>query len=82
MWYGIHTPSVDRNRQEVLIQSEVLVTKRRTQYYLAGGVLLLCGVGAVYLWRSGFFTAITSVEAMRAYIDQFAPYSHLCFFLL
>ena len=44
--------------------------------------VLLCAGGGIFLWRSGFFTAAASQEALRAYIQQFSPYSHLCFFLL
>lgn len=57
---------------------------RRTysRWLLALAAGLLCAGGGVFLWRSGFFAAATSQEALRAYIQQFAPYSHLCFFLL
>ena len=57
---------------------------RRTysRWFLALAAGLLCAGGGVFLWRSGFFAAATSQEALRAYIQQFAPYSHLCFFLL
>ena len=57
---------------------------RRTysRWFLALAAGLLCAGGGGFLWRSGFFAAATSQEALRAYIQQFAPYSHLCFFLL
>ena len=57
---------------------------RRTysRWFLALAAGLICAGGGVFLWRSGFFAAATSQEALRAYIQQFAPYSHLCFFLL
>lgn len=48
---------------------------------LSAAVLLLAG-GGCFLYRSGFFQAIRSLEALRAYIADFAPYSHLIFFLL
>ncbi len=44
-------------------------------------VLLLFGL-AWLLWRSGFFTAIRSPDDTRRFIQRFAPYSHLVFFLL
>lgn len=44
-------------------------------------LLLLLG-GLVFLKESGFFAACTSLEALRAYIDRSAPYSHLLFFLV
>ena len=57
---------------------------RRTysRWFLALAAGLICAGGGVFLWRSGFFAAATSQEALRTYIQQFAPYSHLCFFLL
>lgn len=36
----------------------------------------------VLLYKSSFFDAIRSIDALHAYIAGFAPYSHLCFFLL
>lgn len=44
-------------------------------------LLLLLGSGW-FLYRSGFFQAVCSLEALRSYIDRFAPYSHLLFFLV
>ena len=38
-------------------------------------VLLLCALGGVFLWRSGFFAALSSQQALQDYISQFAPYS-------
>ena len=43
--------------------------------------LVLLGGGGYFLWRTGFF-AITSLEGMRTYIQNFAPYSHLIYFLI
>ncbi len=43
--------------------------------------LVLLGGGGYFLWRTGFF-AITSLEGMRTYIQNFAPYSHLLYFLI
>lgn len=43
--------------------------------------ILLCLGGGWFLYRTGFFSA-ASPEELRAYIGRFAPYSHLCFFLL
>ena len=36
-------------------------------------VLLLCALGGVFLWRSGFFAALSSQQALQDYISQFAP---------
>lgn len=44
-------------------------------------VLLLGGSGLL-LWKTGFFSSIGSLDAMRAYIAHFAPFSHLFYFLI
>ena len=44
--------------------------------------VLLLGAGGLFLYRSGFFAACTSIPALRAYIDRSAPYSHLTFFVV
>jgi len=44
--------------------------------------VLLCIGGGLFLWQSGFFAAAGSQESLRAYIENFSPYSHLCFFLI
>ena len=55
--------------------------KRKWTLVLLAVVLLLAGCGML-LWKSGFFDALTSQQAMRDYIQRFAPYTHLCFFLI
>ena len=55
--------------------------KRKGWLVLLAVVLLLAG-GGVLLWKSGFFDALTSQQAMRDYIQRSAPYTHLCFFLI
>ena len=42
-------------------------------------LLLLGGIG-IMLWHSGFFDAMTSVEAFQAYIERFTPFSQLIYF--
>ena len=44
--------------------------------------VLLCIGGGLFLWQSGFFAAAGSQESLRAYIENFSPYSHRCFFLI
>lgn len=47
-------------------------------------LLTLCFLGGCFalLWNTGFFSCLCSLEEMQAYIDRFAPYSHLFFFFL
>lgn len=54
---------------------------RQRLLMLAVAFLLLAG-GGLFLYRTGFFQAATSLEGVRAYIDHFSPYSYLCFFLV
>ena len=55
--------------------------KRQKLIILAVTVLLLMG-GGWFLYDSGFFQAARSLDALRAYINRFAPCSHLLFFLV
>ncbi len=55
--------------------------KQHARVALVAAVLLLCGTGGWFLYRSGFF-ALTSAEELQNYISRFAPYSHLFFFLV
>ena len=59
----------------------VFPTKRDTKWLLILLVAALGGIGCL-LYKSGFFDAIHSIDALHAYISSFAPYSHLCFFLI
>lgn len=53
--------------------------QNRLKRLLFLAAVLLCAGGGVFLWRSGFFAAAASQESLRAYIQQFSPYSHLFF---
>jgi len=44
--------------------------------------LLLCAGGLYFLYATGFFQAASSLEGVQAYIQRFAPYSQLVFFIL
>lgn len=55
--------------------------KRQKLIILAAALLLLIG-GGWFLYTSGFFQAVRSLETLRAYIARFAPCSHLLFFLV
>ena len=44
-------------------------------------VLLLGGI-ATLLWRTGFFQAVGSMDALQAYIQRWTPHSHVMFFLI
>ena len=43
-------------------------------------VLVLLAGGGVLLWRSGFFAAMTSVDAFQTYIEGFTPFSQPIYF--
>ena len=55
--------------------------KRQKLVILAITLLLLAG-GGWFLYSSGFFQAVRSLDSLRDYIDRSAPYSHLLFFLV
>ena len=55
--------------------------KRLNRLLIFLSAVLLFG-GAIVLWRTGFFQAMSSLAAMRDYIDRLAPYSHLAYFLI
>ncbi|NCE65385.1 TVP38/TMEM64 family protein [Pseudoflavonifractor sp. 524-17] len=44
--------------------------------------LALLAGGFCFLWKTGFFQAVSSLDGMRAYMERFAPFSHLVFFLV
>lgn len=44
--------------------------------------LALLGGGGWFLWSTGFFQAASSIEGMRAYMEDFSPYAHLIYFAL
>ena len=55
--------------------------KRHAALFALFAAVLLCAGGGIFLWETGFFEAMKSVEGVQAYIMSFAPYSHLVFFL-
>ncbi len=54
--------------------------QKRTAILLWGFTILLLGVIALLLWRTGFFQAIASEDTLAAYIQAFTPWSHLMYF--
>lgn len=56
--------------------------KQKKKWVVLALTVLLLGAGGLFLYRSGFFAACTSIPALRAYIDRSAPYSHLTFFVV
>lgn len=59
----------------------MFATKDKKRVLSLALIVLFCAGGGCFLYRSGFF-ALSSSEELRAYIEHFAPYSHLIFFLL
>ena len=55
---------------------------KRTRLLALGLALAALAGGGLFLYRSGFFTACASPEALEAYILRFSPYAHLVFFLI
>ena len=45
-------------------------------------VVVLFGCTGLFLWRTGFFEAVSSLESLRRYLEEAAPFGQLFFFLL
>ena len=56
--------------------------KNRQKILVLIAVLLLLTGGGWFLYSTGFFQAVRSLDSLRTYIADFAPYSHLLFFLV
>ena len=56
--------------------------KNRQKILVLIAVLLLLTGGGWFLYATGFFQAVRSLDTLRDYIDRSAPYSHLLFFLV
>lgn len=57
------------------------MVKRRWWTYTLLAILIF-GCGALFLWRTGFFAALSSPSSMESYIDRFSPYGQCFFFLV
>jgi len=55
---------------------------KKAQWISALIALLLLGGGGLFLWKSGFFSALSSYAAMESYIDRFSPYGQCAFFVI
>ena len=57
-------------------------TERKVWRVTLAVTLLFLAVLCFALWHSGFFLAIRTPQGIQEYIQRFAPYSHLVFFLI
>ncbi len=55
---------------------------KRLQWLSALITLLLLGGSALFLWKTGFFSALSSPASIEEYIARFSPYGQLAFFLV
>lgn len=68
----------DKNEEGMSVEK-----KQRRVWWLTLGVTLLLLVLLLWgLWSSGFFRAVRTPQGIHAYIEHFAPYSHLVYFLV
>lgn len=56
--------------------------QRRVWWLTLGVTLLLLALLLWGLWASGFFRAARTPQGIHTYIQRFAPYSHLVYFLV
>ena len=59
-----------------------MVKKKGMRWLLAALCLGLLAAGGWFLHHTGFFAAVSSAEAMAAYIQQFYPFGEAVFFLV
>ena len=55
---------------------------KRIQRISAVLVLFLLIISSLFLWKAGFFSALSSFDSMKEYIMRSAPYSQLVFFFI
>lgn len=55
---------------------------KRKQWIWILAVVGLAVVLMVFLYRTGFFASVGSLEEMRAYIERFSPFSYIIYFLV
>ena len=79
MCYGM---LYDGIRQRMWRDVEKMSQTKGKRWLLAGACLALLAGGGWFLYRTGFFAAMTSAEAMTAYIQQFHPFGEAAFFLV
>ena len=58
------------------------VKRNRSWQVTLAITLVLLGGGALFLWKTGFLEAATSLDSLQAYIQRSAPYSHITFFVV
>lgn len=57
------------------------MTKRMQWIFAVAAVVILSCIG-LFLWRTGFFSALTSSASLEAYINRFSPFAQCFYFLL
>lgn len=63
-------------------QRSVGMKKMIWKYIWCAVVLAALAVGFWFLYDSGFFQSVSSVERAQEYISGFAPYTHIAFFVI
>lgn len=57
------------------------MTKRMQWIFAVIALIVLGGIG-LFLWKTGFFSALSSSESIQAYINRFSPFGQCFFFLI
>lgn len=55
---------------------------KRTQFLWIAGIAVLTAGLLLFLYHTGFFASVGSLEEMRAYIEHFSPFSYIIYFLV
>lgn len=57
------------------------MTKRAQWIFAVIALIILGGIG-LFLWKTGFFFALSSSASIQAYINRFSPFGQCFFFLI
>lgn len=57
------------------------MTKRMQWIFVVISLIILGGFG-LFLWKTGFFTSLSSSASIQAYINRFSPFGQCFFFLI
>lgn len=55
---------------------------KRIQWIFAVTAVVILGCIGLFLWKTGFFSALTSSASLETYINRFSPFAQCFYFLL
>lgn len=55
---------------------------KRLQWIFAAVTLIILGAAGLFLWRTGFFSSLSSSASVQNYLNRFTPFAQCFFFLI